>query len=70
MKAGEKVSNENHSYSRKSGWVDLSRVKLPVVPGAEWRQMYREAWRLQRDQFWTEDMSQVDWLAVHDRYCR
>ena len=23
---------------------------------------------MQRDQFWTEDMSQVDWLAVHDRY--
>jgi tricorn protease len=68
VKVGDKVSNENHSYSRKSGWLDLGRVKVPVVPGAEWRQMFREAWRLQRDQFWTEDMSQVDWLAVHDRY--
>jgi len=68
VKASEKVSNENHGYNRKTGWIDLGRVKVPVVPGAEWRQMYREAWRLQRDQFWTEDMSQVDWVAVHDRY--
>jgi tricorn protease len=30
--------------------------------------MFREAWRLQRDQFWTPDMSKVDWGAVHDRY--
>jgi tricorn protease len=68
VKAGEKVGNDAHGSNRKSGWIDLSRVKVPVVPGAEWRQMYREAWRLQRDQFWTEDMSQVDWAAIHDRY--
>ena len=52
----------------KSGWLDLDRIKVSVIPGVEWRQMFREAWRLQRDQFWTPDMSQVDWLAVHDRY--
>ena len=69
LKAGEKPDNHSDdSPSRKSGWLDLSRVKAPVVPGAEWRQMFREAWRLQRDQFWTPDMSQVDWLAIHDRY--
>ena len=30
--------------------------------------MYREAWRLQRDYFWTEDMSNVDWENVYQRY--
>jgi tricorn protease len=54
--------------SRQSGWIDLNRVSVPVVPNAEWRQMFREAWRLQRDQFWAPDMSEVDWSAVHDRY--
>jgi tricorn protease len=67
-KAGEKPNNEHQPPSRKSGWIDLSRIKVEVNPGAEWRQMYREAWRLQRDQFWCEDMSQVDWLSIHDRY--
>jgi tricorn protease len=68
FKAGEKPGAENHGYNRKSGWIDLGRVKVPVAPGAEWRQMYREAWRLQRDQFWTPDMSQVDWVGIYDRY--
>jgi tricorn protease len=54
--------------SRETGWVDLERLRAAVVPGAEWRQMFREAWRLQRDQFWTPDLSGVDWVAVHDRY--
>ena len=68
LKAGEKPMDDSNMPSRKSGWIDLSRLKVSIVPGAEWRQMFREAWRLQRDQFWTSDMSQVDWLAVHDRY--
>lgn len=54
--------------SRESGLVDLARVRVAVEPPAEWRQMLREVWRLQRDQFWTEDMSGVDWPAMWQRY--
>lgn len=68
LKSGEKPANDGEGASRKTGWLDLGRVKVAVLPGAEWRQMFREAWRLQRDQFWTENMSEVDWLAVHNRY--
>ncbi|MGZ8786342.1 MAG: S41 family peptidase, partial [Acidimicrobiia bacterium] len=53
---------------RDSGFVDLSRIRIEVVPALEWRQMYREAWRLQRDQFWIESMAGIDWTAIHDRY--
>ncbi|HEY8474526.1 MAG TPA: PDZ domain-containing protein [Natronosporangium sp.] len=52
----------------ESGWINLDRVRVSVRPDAEWRQMFREAWRLQREQFWTEDMSGVDWDEVYDRY--
>ena len=69
LKAGDKPDKEADSTpGRQSGWLDLERPKVSVVPGAEWRQMLREAWRLQRDNFWTPDMSQVDWLGVYDRY--
>ncbi len=68
LAAGEKPENNSSSPSRKSGWLDLGRVKVSVEPRAEWQQMYREAWRLQRDQFWTEDMSGVDWQAIYQRY--
>ncbi len=68
LKAGEKPQEDRSAPDRRTGWLDLDRVKVSVLPGAEWRQMFREAWRLQRDQFWTPDMSQVDWISVHDRY--
>lgn len=53
---------------RESGWVDLERLRVSVVAAEEWRQMYREAWRLQRDQYWTPDMSGHDWTGVYQRY--
>ncbi|HEX9373128.1 MAG TPA: PDZ domain-containing protein, partial [Roseiflexaceae bacterium] len=67
LKAGAKPEKDGPP-GRKSGWLDLGRVKVSVDPGAEWEQMYREAWRLQRDHFWTEDMSGVDWTAIYQRY--
>ncbi len=68
IKAGEKPNSSENGSSHNSGWLDLSRVKVSVTPRAEWRQMFAEAWRLQRDQFWAPDMGQVDWMAVFERY--
>ena len=73
IKAGKKAEGDSKSGSRASpnrrnGWIDLNRIKASVVPTAEWHQMYREAWRLQRDYFWTADMSGVDWEQVYQRY--
>ncbi len=53
---------------RKSGWIDLDRADVEIVPRDEWSQMYREAWRLQTEQFWDEKMSDIDWDRVYDRY--
>ncbi|HYT35458.1 MAG TPA: peptidase, partial [Ktedonobacteraceae bacterium] len=57
LKAGEKFpkSEEGDDPSRENGWLDLHRVKVSVQPAAEWKQMFAEAWRLQREQFWSED---------------
>jgi tricorn protease len=63
-----KQGSNDHECSRATGWVDLGRVRLSIEPRAEWPQMLREVWRLQRDQFWVEDMSGVDWNAVYQRY--
>jgi len=37
---------------------------------AEWQQMFRESWRLQRDFFWNEKMHNVDWNAVYAQYSK
>ncbi len=55
-------------FNRRSGFLDLGRISLEVEPRNEWRQMFAEAWRLQREQFWDERMSGVDWDAVYLRY--
>lgn len=66
--ADDKDGAADERPSRKSGWLDLGRVRVAIDPPAEWRQMLREVWRLQRDHFWTADMSGVDWDAVWARY--
>ncbi|HEY8298233.1 MAG TPA: PDZ domain-containing protein [Candidatus Baltobacteraceae bacterium] len=53
---------------RKSGWLDLDRISVEIDARDEWAQMYREAWRLQTEHFWVEDMSDIDWDRVFDRY--
>jgi tricorn protease len=54
--------------SRRTGWIDLSRLKISIDPVSEWKQMLGEAWRLQRDYFWVEDMSGINWKKVYRRY--
>ncbi|MGT2460469.1 hypothetical protein [Sinomonas atrocyanea] len=48
--------------------VDLERIRVRLEPGAVWSQAFEEAWRLQRDFFWTPDMAGADWDEVRDRY--
>lgn len=67
LPAGEKP-NDKTEPGAESGWVDLDRVKVSVRPEAEWRQMFREAWQLQRENFWNADMSAIDWAEVYQRY--
>ncbi|MFI7107754.1 PDZ domain-containing protein [Nonomuraea sp. NPDC050227] len=68
VRAGEVPEHDDDPPGRESGWIDLSRIKVSVAPESEWRQMFREAWRLQRENFWTEDMAGVDWPGVYRRY--
>jgi tricorn protease len=70
LKAGEKAprGESTDDPSRENGWLDLGRIKVSVQPAAEWKQMFAEAWRLQREQFWAEDMTGIDWDAIYAQY--
>jgi len=48
--------------------LELKRVKISIDPPEEWRQMLKEAWRLQKEHFWTPDMAGLDWQKVFERY--
>jgi len=69
VKSNEKAKKDQAKEpGRETGWLDLSRFKVSVDPPGEWAQMLREAWRLQRDHFWVEDMSGIDWPDVYEKY--
>ena len=59
---------QNTKATKSSGLINLNRIKTEIDPITEWKQMYSEAWRLQRDHFWTKDMSNIKWKTVYDRY--
>ncbi|MEO5616523.1 MAG: S41 family peptidase, partial [Candidatus Eisenbacteria bacterium] len=53
----------------------LDKAKLPLGgwsftfdPREEWRQMFQEAWRLERDYFYDRAMHGVDWQALRARF--
>jgi tricorn protease len=48
--------------------LDLSKWKFSVQPREEWRQMFREAWRLERDYFYDPNMHGVDWKGALQKY--
>ncbi len=67
-KGAEEELPKEEKPSRKSGWINLNRIKVSIDPTSEWKQMFSEAWRLQKEYFWNEDMSGIDWQKIHDRY--
>ncbi|HVZ95215.1 MAG TPA: PDZ domain-containing protein [Phycisphaerales bacterium] len=46
----------------------LDAMKGWVSPRDEWKQIFNEAWRLQRDFFYVSNMHGVDWPAIRDQY--
>jgi tricorn protease len=48
--------------------VNLAGWSLSVVPREEWRQMFAEAWRLERDYFYDQAMHGVDWQGMRKKY--
>jgi tricorn protease len=48
--------------------VDLSDCVISLDPREEWRQIYQEAYRFERDFYWDNGMGGLDWKAMRDKY--
>ena len=48
--------------------VPVERIKIKIDPVAEWHQIYREAWRINRDYFYDPNYHGANWQAVGDKY--
>ncbi len=48
--------------------IATADMEAPVDPRAEWKQMFADVYRFQRDFFYDKDMHGVDWAAMKTRY--
>ncbi|HEX7020041.1 MAG TPA: S41 family peptidase, partial [Gemmatimonadaceae bacterium] len=48
--------------------VDLKSWVLHFDPREEWREMFADAWRLERDYFYDRHMNGIDWPAMREHY--
>jgi tricorn protease len=62
------AERKDDQSSGDSVTVDASRARFMADPVALWRHAYAEAGRLMRRDFWTPDMSGVDWDGVLEAY--
>lgn len=67
VQAGERLSWRGLGSARRSD-VELGPLTMQLDPAQEWRQMFRDAWRFERDYFHEPSLHGVDWRAVRARY--
>ena len=61
-------SARKHDDAGETVTVDVSRARFAADPAALWRHAYDEAGRVLRRDYWTPDMSGVDWDGVLGEY--
>jgi tricorn protease len=50
------------------GPLNVAQLEMRVDPRAEWAQIYRETWRIQREYFYDAKMHGANWQAIYDKY--
>lgn len=52
----------------ETGKVKLDGIKVLIDPAAEWKQMFNEVWKMEKDLFYVENMHGTDWPAMKVKY--
>ncbi len=48
--------------------VPLQEMETTVIPKEEWKQLFTDAWRIERDYFYDKGMHGVDWKKMRTQY--
>lgn len=48
----------------------LNEMQMTVDPVQEWKQIFTDAWRIERDYFYDANMHGVNWKLMYDRYSK
>ena len=52
------------------GSLNLGGMRTQVDPPEEWKEIFNEVWRQERDYFFEASMNGVDWQKIHDQYAQ
>jgi tricorn protease len=50
------------------GPLNVAQLEMRIDPRAEWAQIFRETWRIQREYFYDAKMHGADWNAIYEKY--
>lgn len=62
------VVSTDHPAKVGDGALNVDQLETLVDPKAEWAEIFRETWRLQREFFYDAKMHGNNWQAVYDKY--
>jgi tricorn protease len=48
--------------------LSLNGMRAEIDPPQEWKNVFNEVWRQERDYFYEAEMNGVDWQKMHDKY--
>jgi tricorn protease len=68
FKGGSELLVMDPAPEAKSTTVPMSGMRATVDPRAEWRQIFTDTWRLNRDFFYEPTMHGVDWAKMREHY--
>jgi tricorn protease len=50
------------------GPINVGQLEMHIDPRAEWAEIFRETWRIQREYFYDAKMHGNNWQAIYDKY--
>ncbi len=50
------------------GKLNLTELQVKIDPREEWREVFHEAWRVERDFYWDPNMTGHNWKKIGERY--
>jgi tricorn protease len=62
------INADGSKPDAKKNSVDLTKWAFTIDPVEDWKQMFKDAWRMERDYFYDKNMHGVDWQGVYDQY--
>jgi tricorn protease len=68
IKSADGLGKDEKSKAESDGHLNLEAMEVEVDPRAEWRQMYREVWRIERDFFYDPNLHGLNLKATIGAY--